>query len=65
MYGLEHHTAEINGHVTMETENKQTREYSATQSMDTVRLSLAMLRKNTENQYTIHALGQSTHSDNT
>ena len=38
LYGLEHHTVEINGDVTMRTDNR-TSEYSATQSMDSVRLS--------------------------
>ena len=45
LYGLEHHTVEINGDVTMRTDdqtNKQTSENRATQSMDSVRLSFAM-----------------------
>ena len=33
LYGLEHHTVEINGDVTMETDGR-TREYKATQSVD-------------------------------
>ena len=44
LYGLEHHTVEINGDVTMRTDdqtNKQTSENRATQSMDSVRLSFA------------------------
>ena len=41
LYGLEHHTVEINGDVTMRTDNR-TSEYSATQSMDNVRLSFAI-----------------------
>ena len=40
LYGLEHHTVEINGDVTMEMDG-QTSEYSATQSVDSVRLSFA------------------------
>ena len=34
LYGLEHHTMEINGDVTMVTNNTQTREYRATQVID-------------------------------
>ena len=41
LYGLEHHTVEINGDVTMQTD-EQTSEDRATQSMDTVRLSFAI-----------------------
>ena len=49
LYGLEHHTVEINGDVTMRTDgrtNKQTSENRATQSLDSVRLSFAMTMKN-------------------
>ena len=45
LYGLEHHTVEINGDVTMRTDgrtNKQTSENRATQSLDSVRLSFAI-----------------------
>ena len=43
LYGLEHHAVEINGDVTMRTDDKQVNtEYSATQSMDSVRLSFAI-----------------------
>ena len=45
LYGLEHHTVEIDGDVTMRTDkqtNERTSEYRATQSMDSVRLSFAM-----------------------
>ena len=34
LYGLKHHTVEMNGDVTMETDGL-TREYNATQSVDT------------------------------
>ena len=44
LYGLEHYTVEINLDVTMETTNKRTSEDSATQSVDTVRLSFAILK---------------------
>ena len=46
LYGLEHHTVEINGDVTMRTDgrtNKQTSENRATQSLDSVRLSFAII----------------------
>ena len=46
LYGLEHHTVEINGDVTMRTDKrptKQTSENKATQSMDSVRLSFAII----------------------
>ena len=45
LYGLEHHTVEINGDVTMRTDgrtNEQTSENRATQSLDSVRLSFAI-----------------------
>ena len=44
LYGLEHHTVEINGDVTMETDGP-TSEYRATQSVDTVRLSSAIPKR--------------------
>ena len=37
LYGVEHHMVEINGHA-MGTDERKTSEYSATQSMDSVRL---------------------------
>ena len=43
LYGLEHHTVEISGDVTMRTDGRTTSEYSATQSMDNVRLSFAIV----------------------
>ena len=55
LYGLEHHTVEINGDVTMRTDkrtNDQTSENRATQSMDSVRLSFAKTRQtNTRNNH--------------
>ena len=46
LYGLENHTVEINEDVTMETDGRmdnRTSEYRATQSVDNVRLSFAIL----------------------
>ena len=48
LYGLEHHTVEINGDVTMRTDgrtNEQTSENRATQSLDSVRVRLSFAIK--------------------